>query len=205
MKSLQLTKPHLIVVVGIPGAGKSFFASQFSETFSAPYIDQTSLRSMLPDDDTTAIMCDYVIDQLCKTKQTLLIEGPGATKASRREIADLAKRHGYQPLFIWVQTEPITAQARATKGVGSNRQQLMLISESEFDAVSRQFEPLLPSEKYMVISGKHTYASQAKIVLKKLVEPRADHVTAATIELRNSRPSDTTSGPQRRPGRITIN
>lgn len=204
MKSLQLSKPHLIAVVGIPGAGKTFFARQFSETFSAPYIDQTSLRSMLPDEDTTAVMCDYVIDQLCKTKQTILIEGPGATKVSRREIAELARRHGYQALFIWVQTEPVTAQTRATKGVGPNRQQLMLISDSEFDALSREFEPLLPSEKYMVISGKHTYASQAKIVLKKLVEPRADHVNAAPVDSR-TRPTETASGPQRRPGRITIN
>ncbi len=204
MKSLQLSKPHLIAVVGIPGAGKTFFAKQFSDTFSAPYIDQSSLRSMLPDDDTTAVMCDYVIDQLCRTKQTILIEGPGATKASRRDVAELAKRHGYQPLFIWVQTEPITAQTRATKGVGPNRQQLMLISDSEFDALSREFEPLLPSEKYMVISGKHTYASQAKIVLKKLVEPRTDHVNAMPIDAQ-VRSAGSTDSPLRRSGRITIN
>ncbi|MBI3889304.1 hypothetical protein HY312_01855 [Candidatus Saccharibacteria bacterium] len=48
MKSLNLTKPHLIVVVGIPGAGKTYFGQQFSTTFNAPYLkyDESALANI---------------------------------------------------------------------------------------------------------------------------------------------------------------
>jgi predicted kinase len=198
MKSLQLTKPHLIVIVGIPGSGKTFFAEQFSKTFSAPFLNYVDLLALLQDDATTQTVWDYIFDQLCLTKQTLLIEGGGATRAERRDLTALARTKGYQTLYIWVQTEPVTAQMRATKNNGR------ALSENEFETAVKHFEPLVATEKYMVISGKHTYASQAKNVLKKLVSPRAEHVKAASpvVEPRSDQP-DTQSSP--RAGRITIN
>ena len=33
--------PHVILMIGIPGAGKSTFAERFSETFQAPIVSYT--------------------------------------------------------------------------------------------------------------------------------------------------------------------
>lgn len=197
MKSLQLTKPHLIVVVGIPGSGKSFFASQFSKTFNAPFLNFTELQSTFGDDLASKVW-DYTLDQLCLTKQTVILEGPGNTKNERRALSAFARSKGYQTLFIWVQTEPATAQNRATKGT-PGAQQTSLLSPDEFVDYASRFEQLAPGEQYMVISGKHTYASQAKNVLKKLVEPRKN---STKISAPAERPLENT--PQRS-GRITIN
>ena len=49
MKSLQLDKPHAIVMVGIPGSGKSFFADKFSAMFNAPYVEQMVLDHLAKD------------------------------------------------------------------------------------------------------------------------------------------------------------
>lgn len=198
MKSLQLTKPHLIVIVGIPGSGKSFFAEQFSKTFNAPYVDLRSVRDMLPDDDTALTVWNYTLDLLMQTKQTLIMEGSGATVAERRELTNYAHKKGYQALYIWVQTEPQTAKTRATKGIPRQKNQ-HLIHESDFNDALQRFEALGASEYYMVISGKHTYASQAKNVLKKLSAPRAER---AKLPQPDKRPTD---APRTRPGRITIN
>lgn len=171
MKNLQLSKPHLLVVVGVPGAGKSFFADKFAETFSAPYLDQDNLAKIIGEDQAE-IVADLMLDQLVRTKQTILLEGWGATRTERQSIAVYARKHDYEPLFVWVQTDPVTAKKRSIKGIrGQTTDHLM--SEEQFDRVFGRFTPLNSTEKYMVISGKHTYASQAKIVLKKLVEPRA--------------------------------
>jgi predicted kinase len=185
MKSLQLTKPHLIVVVGVPGSGKTFFAEQFAETFSAPYINYADLHTILHDSKIADEVAEYTLDQIFRTKQTLLIEGRGNAKVERQTIAAQAKKHGYEPLFIWVQTEPVTAKSRALKQSRSS---------DEFDQLTKKFTPLAATEKYVVISGKHTYASQAKVVLKKLASPRATIVTSPL-----ERPRARTSG------RITIN
>lgn len=196
MKSLQLTKPHLIVIVGIPGSGKTFFGSQFSKTFNAPFVNFAELQETFGDDHA-ARAWDYMLDQLCLTKQTLILEGPGNTRHERRTLAAFARSKGYQILFVWVQTEPVTAQNRATKGMPGTKQ-TSLLSEDEFANYANRFEQLSTTEPYMVISGKHTYASQAKNVLKKLVVPRQENAKVPTGE---SRPEKAAP----RPGRITIN
>ena len=167
MKSLQLSKPHLLVMVGMPGSGKSAFATQFAQTFNMPIVDYAALNDMAGDNLELAYRIgDYTIDQLLKTKQSIIIDGPGDKQADRREIARLASHHGYKPLFIWVQTEPLTAEHRAVRQKGAT------MSKREYDERVAGFEFLTNVEPVLVISGKHTYASQARIVLKKLVTER---------------------------------
>lgn len=193
MKSLNLTKPHLIVVVGIPGAGKSFFGQQFSDTFNAPFLRVDDLRDMVADEKTVQKLWNYTLEKLLLSKQTMLLEGIGVTRAERRTISTYARSHGYQPLYVWVQTEPTTAQTRAAKSG---------MKAATFEEQTKKFEFLNGTEPYMVISGKHTYASQAKNVLKKLAEPRAEKTKLMPPEDRSS--AENQSSPQRR-GRITIN
>jgi predicted kinase len=187
MKSLQLTKPHLIVIVGIPGSGKTFFAEQFSKTFNAPYLNYAELRAMVPDDAIADKIWEYVLGQLFLTKQTILVEGGGNTRNERQAYAAHARSHGYQILFIWVQTEPLTAQIRATKGVAGQKN-TSFITDNEFNQATQRFQNIIASENYMVISGKHTYASQAKNVLKKLVQHRTDTTKLAPVSERPPRP-----------------
>ena len=173
MKSLQLAKPHVIVVVGIPGAGKTFFAEQFSKTFSAPFLDFTTIRTLTGNQQSAEKAWHYILEQLFLTKQTIILETAATTITERRSLATLVRQKGYQILFVWVQTEPHTAQLRSTKGTpGQDTSQL--ITKADFEKENKRFQPLTATEKYIVISGKHTYASQAKNVLKRLTEPRAE-------------------------------
>ena len=89
---------------------------------------------------------------------------------------------------------PNTASARATKGTSG-------MSQSDFDQLAETFQPLAATEKYMVISGKHTYASQARNVLKKLTERRSEQTKVTPAKERD----DTVTVPQPRNGRITVN
>lgn len=199
MKSLNLTQPHLIVVVGVPGAGKTFFARQFADTFNAPYLRSDDLAEFTDSAEQGAKLWDYLLRKILQTKQTILLEGPGSTRNQRRQLSMYAHKYGYEVLYIWVQTEPNTAMQRATKGNGKEKPEFP-ISEQEFHEKSDEFELLQPTDSYMVISGKHTYASQAKNVLKKLAEPRAEKAKLVPEVRTDKRP---TSQPGR--GRITIN
>lgn len=187
MKSLRLQKPHLLVVVGIPGSGKTFFASQFADTFSAPYIHYEAIQGASEpalSNEATAALAGMMFGELTKTHQTIVIEGPGSSRAERVALTRQARAAGYETLFVWVQTEPTTAQARAVHGVrgGTNT----TISQDVFDHALKHFTSLAATEKFVVISGKHTYATQAKAILKRLVEPSLDtrHVPTSTPDTR---------------------
>ena len=47
MKQLNLTKPHLFIMAGIPGAGKTYFADHFSNTYGLPLISNTHTTQIL--------------------------------------------------------------------------------------------------------------------------------------------------------------
>lgn len=175
-------------MVGMPGSGKSAFARQFAATFNAPLIDYVSLGQLVRGDLELAYgVADYVVDQLLKTNQSVIIDGPGDKQADRREIVRLAHHHGYTPLFIWVQTEPTTAENRAVRQKGAT------MSKAEYDERVAGFEFLTNVEPVLVISGKHTFATQARIVLKKLVTQRPS-VTEQKIPTPPPRPLPTTRG-----------
>lgn len=172
MKSLSLTAPHVVVMVGLPGAGKSFFAEHFSETFSAPLVNWNSIRTEVFDAPTYSKeedvlvkrIADYTLKELLKTKATLLYEGDTLTQASRLALTKTIRGAGYEPLFVWVQTDAASSRSRAIK---------QGISAEYYDTSDKRFTPLKSTDPYVVISGKHTYASQLKIVLRKLSSARA--------------------------------
>lgn len=187
MQTLRLTRPHLVIMVGLPGSGKSFFAERFAETFSVPLVSWDLLRRELFNQPTHSAEENEIIDrvaaalteQLFKTGATILSEGGVLSLSARRAVAARARAAGYEPVFVWVQTDEATARSRAKKNN---------LPEGVFIRDVRAFTPLRDSEPTVVVSGKHTYASQLKVVLKHLSAPRAE--ASATPK----RPATTTPG-----------
>lgn len=172
MKSLSLTQPHLIAVIGIPGSGKTHFAKQFSETFHAPYLSLEAIVAACPDKDAAEKILHLHLAQLFKTSSPILIEGLGSTRAERVALGKQARAAGYKMLFVWVQTEQATAQSRSQKPPKGSDKRAM--SAEDFTKESRRFSAPAAIERPVVISGKHTYATQAKVILKHLSSPRAE-------------------------------
>ena len=174
MKPLSLAKPHLIVMVGAPGAGKSFFATHFSRIFSTPMVSWHNIRDELfnrPDytkheDAIVERVADHLLAELFKTGATILYESSVQSQVDRQAIAQAAKAAGYETLFVWVQVDTATAKARAVKNG---------LSLAQYERYEKTFTPPKESDSPVVISGKHTYASQLKIVLVRLSQSRARH------------------------------
>jgi predicted kinase len=163
------------MMVGIPGSGKSFFAEQFAKTFNTPYVDSLDIEQRAADAASAGQIVALILEQLTRTQQTFIYEGNSDTRTGRTEFARWARERGYQPLFIWTQIDQATALKRVLKDQSLDRDQ--------FADILRQFSPPHPDEKALVISGKHTYASQARTLLGYLAkENRIDRektITAA--------------------------
>ena len=192
MKSLQLSKPHIIAMMGIPGSGKTFFAEQFAETFNASLVSYEKINQNIFGNtiNTKAGLlavdrvASYMLKELLKSGHTIILDGPTESRANRIALAQLAKQAGYETLFVWSQIETATAKSRATK---TNKDKTG-ISIEMFEGITKRFTVPSAAEKAVVISGKHTFASQLRIVLKHLVEPR----TEAAADLQVPRPRSTT-------------
>lgn len=164
MKSLQLEKPHAIVTFGIQGSGKTFFAEKFSDTFNAPFIEQSMFSKLARDDKAADTLMKSVLDETVKTGRSIVIELALSSRNERLELANSLRKAGYVPLFVWVQVDTETALNRTARAAG--------ISPETYRENLKRFSPAHPSERALVISGKHTFATQAKAVLKKLSAPR---------------------------------
>ncbi|MES2876157.1 MAG: AAA family ATPase [Patescibacteria group bacterium] len=168
MKSLQLDKPHAIITIGIQGSGKTFFAQKFAETFSAPFIEQSLFVEKSRDNESAESLMRNVLAETLKTGRSIVVELSLADRTERTDLNALLRKAGYVPLFVWVQTDTDTAMSRSYKTNG--------VSQDDFQSNLKKFSAPLKTEPVLVISGKHTFATQAKVVLKKLSAPRTPAV-----------------------------
>lgn len=215
MKSLSLARPLAIIVIGLPGSGKSFFARQFAGMFSAPIVSHDLIRKNIfemmeysaKEDAVVAAIADNQIDELFKTGKTFLIDGGMSPRVNRLEVERKAKTLGYGTLTVWVQTDEPTSRMRSlkrnTKRPGDDRN--LPMTDGAFTRYKRQFTPPSNTENTVVVSGKHTYTSQAKMVLQKLISPR-DAMPATTIRPAASNTQDRKTDQSRdiQPGRHNI-
>lgn len=165
MTLLSPESPHAIIMIGIPGAGKSAFAEHFAETFKALIVSQTTLQRKYQLTEMAATMLhDDILSQYMKTSRTVLIDGGYNSKASRDDFTRTLVKAGYRPLLVWVQTDTTEAFRRSAKPFprGSG------MTTEDFDSQVQLFDPPAERERAVVISGRHTYASQLKIVLRQL-------------------------------------
>jgi len=171
MKPITPASPHAIIMVGIPGSGKSTFAEHFAETFKAPIINESRIafEADLDTKQTDAVSAVF-LSEVLKTNRTFLVEAVNLTKTKRNKLIATINKAGYKALIVWVQTDPNEAKRRALKAkpAGSG------MSESEFEKALSGFQPPHAQDKATVISGKHTYATQLKVVLKQLAGSRPD-------------------------------
>src|SRR5579872_2779600 len=100
MKSLSLSQPHVIVMVGIPGSGKSFFAEKFAETFKTPCINTAAIAKISQaTPEVVEQLASYQLDEILKTGLPVIIDGANDTHAQRAELTKKAHAFGYETLF----------------------------------------------------------------------------------------------------------
>lgn len=187
MKSLSLSRPLVIMVIGLPGSGKSFFARQFADMFAAPLVSADVVRHAIAPDSSYSPQEDAVVNmvtqheivELLKTGKTFIVDGSLNSRAVRQTVERAALKHGYGKMLVWIQTDEPTSIARSLKRSAKRKTDELntSMSPNAFERYKKQFSAPTPTENVVVISGKHTFPTQARVILKKLVTPRDTVVT----------------------------
>lgn len=178
MKHLKLTPPLLIVTMGLPGSGKTFFARQFADLHKLPRLSEDVFRFELFEnpqfnhDEAEIIerIMHYSLDQLMQTEQTIICEGGFLSAAQRKQIYEIATKNGYRTLVVWLQTDLETSVSRAKSRDrrSIDNKYSFAIDKQTFAAIKNSLDKPSEKEPVVVISGKHAFKNQCLTVLRKI-------------------------------------
>jgi predicted kinase len=176
--------------MGYPGAGKTFFARQFTDQYNIPYISEDRVRFELfekpqfNDDEQEIIgrISEYTVEQVMKTKSTLVFDGHSATQSSRKRLFDLAGDNGYKTLLVWLQTDINTSASRSKRRDRRNADSKYSfeLDDLTFKRISSSLQRPNEKQPSVVISGKHAFKGQSLTVLRKIADMHAQAATAGT-------------------------
>jgi hypothetical protein len=89
----------------------------------------------------------------------------------RRILRDMARKHHAQPILIWLQIDPESSFAR-TQSRDRRRSDDKYAGPSDrttFERIAGGMQNP-QNEDYVVVSGKHTFATQLSAIMKRLRE-----------------------------------
>lgn len=155
-------KPRALLVFGAPCSGKTTFAESFSRKFNLAYYN---LDSLMEENGFSKETVMILLEQILKTKQTIIIEGCLNTELERTEMRNLLRSHGYTPALIWIQTDFSTIKLRL-----KSRFRSVSKAKEFYDQSVSEVEAPTDIEKPIILSGKHTFETQSKHVLLGLAD-----------------------------------
>ena len=154
------SQPRVLLVFGAPCSGKTTFCEKFASRFGLTFFDLDSLRS---DNSLSRKTLLIILEQIAKTRQTILLEGELKTEKEREEIRRLFRNAGYITSTIWIQTDLATIRARL-----KSRHKTVKAAKEVYDTIVPNLEAPSNAERPIILSGKHTFETQVKHVLAGL-------------------------------------
>lgn len=155
-------KPRVLFVFGAPCSGKTTFSEKFAKKFGLAYYNLDDLENEVGLTREKVLM---ILGLVARTGQTFLIEGGINTEKQREEIREALTQDGYIPALIWIQTDVATLRARL-----KSRFKSVAKAKQVYDEAVKEIEAPSDAEKPIILSGKHTFETQARHVIKGLAE-----------------------------------
>ena len=156
------SKSRAILVFGAPCSGKSTFSEKFAKKYDLAYYDFETLRDEYRLTHKNILLC---IELIARTGKTIMIEGELDTEKERTEMRNVLRNAGYEPSLIWLQTDAGTIRTRL-----KNKYKSVNKAREVYDACIEDMEAPSDVERPIILSGKHTFDTQARHVLAGLAE-----------------------------------
>jgi predicted kinase len=179
MNKVVLSKPVLICLYGYPGSGKSYVSRRLTDALQIAHINSDRIRGELfqtPRYDTqenavVSHLMSYMAEEFLSAGVSVIYDANTARTAQRRKLKELAKKYKAEFLLVWIQVDPESSFYRV-----ENRDRRT--SDDKFaqphtkESFERQISTMQnpQGEEYLVISGKHTFATQKGAVVSKLYQ-----------------------------------
>lgn len=156
------TKSRALLVFGAPCSGKTYFGERFAKRYNLAYYDFDKLKE---EQRMSHKMILTIIELIARTGKDFMIEGELGTEKERSEVRNLLRKMGYEPFLIWVQTDVNTIRSRMKE-----RYKSVSKAKEIYDTLIEQLEAPTEFEKPIILSGKHTFDTQAKHTVAGLAD-----------------------------------
>jgi predicted kinase len=144
----------LILIIGLPGTGKTTLANKLSEVFGCPVITTESIRSFLYEEkkvtedrdftsdelNLTYRVVDLIADFLLSSKASIIVDGVFRHQKQREGIIELSKRHNARFLGIHTYCSDQIALERLRKRKAQSTNSPA--GEITYQNVKSEFEPV---------------------------------------------------------------
>ena len=177
MSKITTTKPLLIMMYGLPGAGKSHFASELAKTMNAAHVQADRIRYELfekprydqQEDEIVSHLMEYMAEEFLNAGVNVIFDANSIRLVQRRALRDSARKHKAETLLIWLQIDQETAVQRIAhrdRRRNSDKYARPYTKTTFKQAVGAMQRP--KNEDFVVVSGKHTFNMQRTALVKKL-------------------------------------
>lgn len=180
MERIQPTQPVLILNYGFPGSGKTYFSRQFSEAVHVAHLEQDRIRYELfqqpkfTKQENTALtrIIEFMANEFLTAGISVVIDMNAMRVAQRKAFREMARRHKAQTIVVWFQIDAETAFMRNFKrDRRKNDDRFAIGYDAEgFKQMAAYMQHPEPTEDFVVISGKHSFAGQLSTVIKKMAD-----------------------------------
>lgn len=182
MGKLQPTKPLFIMLYGMPGSGKTFVARQLNEHITSAHIQGDRIRAELFEKPTynkeenhiVASLMTYMASEFLNAGISVIFDTNVMRLSQRRALRNVAVKAGAAPVLLWLQIDADSSFDRASK-----RDKRKHDDHYAQEMTPEVFQQLLNgmqnpelTEQFIVLSGKHVFATQKNAIIRYLLEKR---------------------------------
>lgn len=174
-----MSKPVLICLYGYPGSGKTYVARNLANTINAAQVSADRIRSELfeeprYDSQENAVinhLMNYMADEFLSAGVSVIYDANAMRIAQRRNLRMLAKKHKSEHILVWLQIDMETAFTRTQSRDRRTTDDRYAAPQSR-QSFERQIGGMQnpQGEEYIVISGKHNFATQKSTIMNRLYQ-----------------------------------
>jgi predicted kinase len=211
MSKIVLSKPTLICLYGFPGSGKTYLARNLAQDVQLANISSDRIRSELfqnprYDAQENAIvthLMNYMAEEFLSSGVSVVYDTNALRSGQRLKLRDLARKHGAENLLIWIQIDIDSAynrtQDRDRRTTDDKYAEPQTRSTYDKQLAGMQNPQ---GEDYLVISGKHTFATQKSSVINRLYQMGL--IASGTVQHSVAKPGLVNLIPNPRAGRVDL-
>lgn len=168
----------LFYTIGLPGAGKTTFARNFSHWLGVPHLRGDTIGLELfrfptysPEERAAvfAEMSRRAAEQL-RARRHVVYDAAVNSAAQRQQLRELAQEHGAVALGVWVNTPAELSKKRAgmLRDAGLAGRVARIIPPHIFDHYAATFESPGHEHNIIEITGDHPFALQYRRLQRRL-------------------------------------
>jgi len=211
MSKIVLTKPTIICLYGYPGSGKSYVARNLATEIQLAHVSSDRIRNELfqsPrfDPQENAIvnhLMDYMSEEFLTSGVSIVYDTNALRASQRRSLRELARKHRAEYVLIWLQVDLDTAFMRTQQRDRRTADDKYAEPQTRatFDRqVSGMQNP--QGEEYLVISGKHNFATQKNAIINRLYQMNL--IGSETVQHQVAKPGLVNLIPNPHAGRVDL-